>query len=125
MIILPQYGFELKSLDPQAEANFSYLPITNSRAKVVLDSNSILFESPNELREASFSVGQFPISFGSVTATGTNESKVLITTSGNLPQLVEQTVGQGRIFYCALNLFPRFLALDETAYELLANLLSH
>ncbi len=125
MIILPQYGFELKSLDPQAETNFSYLPITNSRAKVVIDSNSILFKSPNELRKASFSVGQFPISFGSVTASGPNESKVLITTSDNLPQLVEQTVGQGKIFYCALNLFPRFLALDETAYELLANLLSH
>jgi hypothetical protein len=125
LIVLPQYGIDMKSLDPQTEAKFTYLPITGSRGKLVIDSSSTLFKSSNELREGSFSAGQFPISFGSVSGTGASESKVLITAGENLPQLIEQTAGNGRIIYCALNLSPRFLALDDTAYELLANLLSH
>jgi hypothetical protein len=34
-------------------------------------------------------------------------------------------MGQGAVFYCALNLYPGLLNIDEPFYELLSNLLDY
>lgn len=123
LIIFPQYGTDMKGMDG-GQVNFKYLPITGASAKAVFDTSNGLFESPNHVKESDLAGGVFPMAFGSVS--GSSEgSRALITSAGHLPLLVEQTVGQGEIFYSALNLAPRLLSIDETAYRLLANLLGH
>ena len=125
LLILPQFGMEMQGLHPGEETEFSYLPITPPSTEVFVDSTERFLNYPNRLTKDDFSTGAFPISFGRIRGYKAGESKVLVSSQGGVPLVVEETAGHGEIVFCALNLYPRFLAVDETAYMLLANLISN
>lgn len=142
LIILPQYGFDRtmaqlrsqKGLFAGDEIKFSYLPVVGCREKVIIDSTAKIFKVPSEISEGSFSSKFFPISYGGITGIKAQETGLRprrgdrrqenLLQSGDHVLLLEERVGQGTIFYCAINLYPRLLSIDETSYKLLANLIS-
>ncbi len=121
LVIFPQYNKgPVKAIDGM-DFSYSYLPVTGIKTPVVFDSTAALFRTPNEIKGPDLSGGQFPLAFGSVKVNG--NAMTVIASGDGRGLLVEEKVGKGDIWYCSLNLNPRFLAVDETAYRLLANIL--
>ena len=125
LLVMAQYGMNMRSLLPNEEAAFSYLPVHPALEQVVLDSGASVFNFPNQFANSDFGMGAFPISFGSIKGLSRNSSHVLMTSASGDPLLVEQAVGDGKVIFCALNLYPEFLSVDPSACKLIANLLSH
>lgn len=124
LILLPQFSMHVKGMGMNSGCGFAYLPVTGAGAELKLDSEATVFRSPNEVSGSDLAEGQFPVSFGVLTGLQPGDSKMLIETEEHTPLLAEQQVGQGRIFYCALNLFPRIDAIYPSTYRLLANMIS-
>ncbi len=125
LLIMPQFGIDMGSLQPGEETEFTYLPITQPSAEVFVDSTERFLNYPNRLTKDDFSTGAFPISFGGIRGYKVGGSKVLVSAQSGIPLVVGETAGHGEIVFCALNLYPRLLAVDEAAYMLLANLISN
>jgi len=124
LIILPQYGIKGGNFVLGEQTKFSFLPITGSNKEINVDSTDKIFNFPNKIGSNIFSEEPFVISYGSITGEDIGNSKILVKSdSGSL--LLEKKIGLGKIFYCAINLYPRLLNIDETSYKLLANLLNH
>jgi hypothetical protein len=124
LIIFSQYGPGQADFIVGNEIGFHYLPVVGCGARVDFDSTEELFHSPNEINKSGFSGEPFVISYGGIKAMASKSSRILMS-SGADDLLLEEGVGQGAIFYCALNLYPRLLSIDESSYKLLANLLSN
>ncbi len=123
LIMFPQYESEAKNPFLDDAINFSYLPLIGSDEAVQVDSANGVFETPNKIAANNFLGTMFPLSFGGLRGTFDNGMKVLMSSEAvHAPLLVERPMGKGSVYYCALNLFPRLLSLDETSYRLLANM---
>jgi hypothetical protein len=123
LIMFPQYESEEKNPFLDDTINFSYLPLIGGNEAVQVDSADGVFETPNKIAANNFHGAMFPLSFGGLRGTFDNGMKVLMRSEAvHTPLLVERPMGKGSVYYCALNLFPRLLSLDETSYRLLANM---
>ena len=84
---------------------------------------TVSFILPNTIEGSSFTGEPFALSYSGLTEKKDGDSKVLMKT-GTRVLILEKRLEEGRIFYCAMNLFPRLLDLHKASYELLANLIS-
>ena len=124
LVVLPQYGAKLTSLLPGAPFQFVYLPIVAGTAKLKLQQTAVVMKSPNGLNLDELDSGLFPVAYGEITGKEMPGTLNLVR-AGNKNLLVAEPLGRGVIYYCAVNLYPRLLSVDRSAYELLANLLSN
>ncbi len=124
LIILPQYVADQTNIFLGDEIRFSHLSMVGCNDKVIIDSTEKIFNTPNKIDERSFTGELFVISYGGMAREPSDSSKALIK-SGVHALLLAKQIGQGTIFYCAVNLHPRLLDIDKTSYKLLANLLSY
>ncbi len=123
LIILPQYGTEQKNPFLGNEITFTDLSAGDCKEKLFIDSTDDVFRLPNTIEESGFPGELFAISFNELAEKKNGDSKVLMRT-GNRVLILEKRLEQGKIFYCAMNLFPMLLDLHKASYELLANLIS-
>jgi GlcNAc-PI de-N-acetylase len=124
LIILPQYGVDVNAFPFMNHVGFAYLPVVGCGAEINIDSTEKVFRVPNEINKNAFVSDPFVISYGRITNWAGESSKALIW-SGAQVLLSERTIGKGAIFYCALNLYPKLLEIDQNSYRLLANLLNY
>ena len=122
LIILPQYGTERVNPFLGNEITFTDLSVGDCKEKLFIDSTDDVFHLPNIIEESSFNGEPFVISYNELAEKKSGDSKVLMK-AGTRVLLLEKRLEQGRIFYCAVNLFPRLLDLHKASYELLANLI--
>ncbi|MFZ1082102.1 MAG: PIG-L family deacetylase [Candidatus Kryptoniota bacterium] len=124
LIILPQYEADQTNLSVGKGVKFSRLSVVGCNNQVIIDSTEKVFNVPNKIDERNFTGGPFVISYGGLERESSDDSKILVR-SGVCALLIEKRIGQGIVFYCGLNLYPRLLDIDKTSYDLLANLLSY
>ncbi len=124
LIVLPQYGSGATSLFPGDKTEFSYLPVIGFDEKVSTDSTEKISTILHGINEHSFDSERFVISYGGITGAAGDSLKVLMK-SGDHILLLEKRIGLGAIFYCALNFYPRLLAIDHASYRFLTNLLEY
>ncbi len=125
LVMLPQYGSEMGNRLLNSTISFSYLPIIGGSEAIKIDSTESVFEAPNMISENNFNTALFPLSFGGVRGVFDKDMNVLMKSAvSNAPLLVKRVMGSGTVYYCSLNLFPRFLSVDEVSYRLLANLVA-
>ncbi|MDE3058661.1 MAG: PIG-L family deacetylase [Bacteroidota bacterium] len=125
LIILPQYGAGAENSLLNGIIHFSYLPFIGYNEPVKVDSAEHLFEEPNKISGNDLRGAWFPLSFGGLHGTFDNSMQVLMESADNrMPLVVQRKIGKGTVLYCALNLFPRLLSLDEASYRLLANMVA-
>ena len=123
LIILPQYGTERINPFLGNEVTFTDLSVGDCKEELFIDSTDALFQFPNMIEENSFTGEPFAISYSGLADKKRGYSKVLMK-SGTRVLILEKHLEEGRILYCAMNLFPRLLDLHKGSYELLANLIS-
>jgi len=123
LIILPQYGTERINPFLGNEITFADPSVGDCKEELFIDSTDALFQFPNMIKESSFTEEPFAISYSGLADKKSGDSKVLMK-SGTRVLILEKHLEQGRILYCAMNLFPRLLDLHKGSYELLANLIS-
>lgn len=124
LLVMPQYGIGWDRLyRVENKEAFSYLPVTAGMNIAIIDSTNSFITRPNRLTVDDIESSTFPGAFGGVAGPDSAGSDILIASKNGTPLLVEVSAGRGRILLCALNLYPRFLAVDEGAYKLLANVL--
>jgi len=124
IIVLPQYGVDQTNLLSGDGTSFSYLPIVGCGERIIIDSTEKIFRVPNRIVSQDFEGKQFLLSYGEIKGQIDTNEKVLIR-GGNRILLLKKQSGRGSIFYCALNLYPGLLSIDENSYGLLANLISY
>ena len=124
LIILPQYGFGDGDIFPGTRVDFSYLPIVGCNDEIEIDTAERVLHAPNEISGLESADDPFVISYGGITNIPGDNSKALIR-SGAQTLLSQKRIGRGAIFYCALNLYPKLLEIDQNAYRLLGNLLDY
>ena len=122
-IIFPQYGAEPTNPFLGNGVAFTHLSAGDCHEKISIDSMNAISHLPNKISASSFTEEEFPISYSEIAETKGDHSTALINAADRL-LLLEQRVGKGQIFYCAMNLFPRLLDLHAASYGLLANLIS-
>ncbi len=125
LIVLPQYGVDLRFLYPGSKAGFEFSPITPAAGKIVVDSTTKISGTPNRMPSFDYGMKGFPVSFGRVVGFDPDKSEVVIASQSGLPLVVDVFEGHGRVIYCALNLYPGFLAIDDGAYSILTDMLGH
>ncbi|HUI31687.1 MAG TPA: PIG-L family deacetylase [Candidatus Acidoferrales bacterium] len=123
LIVLPQYGLQQPRSFGDDEVKFRYLPAVGCNEKLNICSSDKMFQLPNKINKRSFGDGHFVESYGEVAGKAAG-SRVLISL-GKRVLLLEKKIGNGEIFYCTLNLYPRLLEINQSSYRLLANLLSN
>jgi GlcNAc-PI de-N-acetylase len=123
LIIFPQYGAEPINPFLGNDITFTQLSAGDCQEKLFLDSTNVVYHLPNKISGSGFTEEKFPISYSEIAATKSDLSRVLMK-AGNRVLFLEKRVEKGKIFYCAMNLFPRLLDLHKASYELLANLVS-
>ena len=123
LVILPQYGTERINPFLGNEITFTDPSAGDCKEDVFIDSTDALFQFPNMIKESSFTEEPFAISYSGLADKKSGDSKVLMK-SGTRVLILEKHLEQGRILYCAMNLFPMLLDLHKGSYELLANLIS-
>ena len=123
LVILPQYGTERINPFLGNEIKFTQLSVGDCKEKLYIDSTDGVFRLPNKIDESGFTGEQFVMSYSEIAGQKNGTSKVLMK-AGTRVLLLEKRLERGRIFYCAMNLFPRLLGIHKTSYKLLANLIS-
>jgi GlcNAc-PI de-N-acetylase len=123
LIILPQHRTERTNPFLGKEISFADLSAGNCTEKMSIDSTDSVLYLPNRIDESRFTETPFAISYSEIAERESRDSKVLMK-AGSRVLLLEKHLEYGRIFYCALNLFPRLLDIHLVSYELLANLIS-
>jgi hypothetical protein len=123
LIILPQYGAERKNPFLGNDITFADLSAGDCKEKLFVDTTDGIFHFPNTIEKSGFPEELFALSYSELTERKSGDSKILMR-AGNRVLILEKRLEAGRIFYCAMNLYPRLLDLHTPSYELLANLIS-
>ena len=123
LIILPQHGTAQTTSFLGRDISFTDFSVGDCTEKCSIDSTDGMLSVPNKIEASRFTETPFPISYIDLAVQKNGDSKVLMT-AGPRALLAEKRFDKGKIFYCALNLFPRLLDLHHASYALLANLIS-
>jgi hypothetical protein len=123
LIILPQHGAGPKTFLLGDDISFTDFSAGDCTEKLSIDSTDSIVYAPNRIDVSRFTGTPFAVSYTQLAVKKSSDSKILIT-SGSRVLLCEKRLDHGRMFYCALNLFPRLLDLQHASYALLANLIS-
>jgi len=123
LVILPQHGTVPKTALLGDDVSFTDFSADDCAEKISSDSTDSILYAPNRIDVSQFAGTPFALAYTQLDVKKNGDSKILIT-SGSRALVCERRMDQGKIFYCALNLFPRLLDLQRASYALLANLIS-
>jgi hypothetical protein len=123
LIILPQHGTVPKTSLLGNDISFTDFSAGDCTEKLSSDPTDSILYAPNRIDVSQFTGTPFAVSYTQLAVKKGSDSKILMT-AGSRVLLSEKSLDQGKIFYCALNLFPRLLDLQHVSYALLANLIS-